>query len=154
MLKRVFVAIDQRESRQSVVEFAARLATETVAAVQVFHGIEFAGRGCSAPLEPRDEAELMVEESVFDLRMSGVGAAGQVRACVRQDVGKVIVAEATRWEADVIVVGGRRGRGRGRLLGHGVRERVMRRSPLPVVVAPSSPPVRDRRRTKLRAEGA
>ncbi len=136
MPTRVFMAIDQRESRHSVVEFTAHLANKAGTAVRVFHGIEFVGRGCTAPLESRNEAELVVDESVFDLRMRGIGAGGQVRSCFSGDIGKVILSEAARWNADVIVVGGRLGRRRRRLLGQGVRERVLRRSPVPVMVAP------------------
>jgi nucleotide-binding universal stress UspA family protein len=133
---RVLVAIDQREARCSVIEFAARLSSGPSAAVRVFHGIEYVGRGCAAPLETRQEAEMVVEEAVFDLRMSGVGASGSVRPCFNRDIGRMIVAEAAGWRADMIVVGGRRGRGPGRVFGHGIRERVLRRSPIPVVVAP------------------
>ena len=138
MHARLFVAIDQCEVRHSVVEFVARFAAGTPYAVQVFHGIEFVGRGCAAPLETRHEAELVVEEAVFNLRMSGVGADGAVRKCFKNDLGHMIVTEAGRWGADMIVVGGRRSRGPGRLFGHGIRERVLRRSPLPVMVAPTS----------------
>jgi hypothetical protein len=137
---RVLVGIDQRETRGSVVEFAGRLASESHGAVRVFHGIEFVGRGCAAPLETRREAEMVVEEAVFDLRMSDLGASGLVRPCFNCDIGRMIVAEAASWRADVIVVGGRRGgRGPGRVFGHGIRERVLRRSPIPVVVAPLLP---------------
>ena len=146
MSTRVFMAIDQRESRHSVVEFTAHLADRAGTAVRVFHGIEFVGRGCTAPLESRDEAELVVDESVFDLRMRGIGAAGQVRSCFSGDIGKIILTEAARWHADVIVVGGRLGRRRGRVFRHGVRERVLRRSPVPVMVAPVGAPEAARRR--------
>jgi nucleotide-binding universal stress UspA family protein len=136
MPSKVFVAIDQRDIRHSVIAFASRLAAETSTVVRVFHGIEFVGRGCAAPLESRDEAELVVEEAVFHLRMAGVGAAGLVRPCFHRDVSRMIVDEANRWGADTIVVGGRQGRGPGRVLGHGIRERVLRRSALTVKVAP------------------
>ena len=136
---RVLAAIDQREIRHSVIESASRLARQSIAAVAVFHGIEFVGRGCAAPLETRQEGQLVVEEAVFDLRMAGVGATGSVRPCFNRDVGRMILEEAERWRADLIVVGGRRGRGPGRVLGRGTRERVLRRSPIPVVVAPFLP---------------
>ena len=136
MHSKVFVAIDQREIRHSVIAFASRLAAGTSTVVRVFHGIEFVGPGCAAPLETRDEAERVVEEAVFRLRMAGVGAAGFVRPCFNRDLGRMIVDEANHWGADAIVVGGRQGRGPGRVLGHGIRERVLRRSSLPVTVAP------------------
>ena len=136
MHSKLFVAIDQREIRHSVIAFSSRLAAEVLSEVRIFHGIEFVGRGCAAPLETRREAERLVEEAVFHLRMAGVGAAGYVRPCFNHDLGRMIVEEANHWGADAIIVGGRQGRGPGRVLGHGIRERVLRRSSLPVKVAP------------------
>jgi nucleotide-binding universal stress UspA family protein len=49
----------------------------------------------------------------------------------------VIVTESADWHCDAIVLGSRRLRGIERLSGRGVRERVVRLSPLPVITAPT-----------------
>lgn len=138
MFKRLLVAVDQRESRHPLIEFTAQLATDIDTCVRVLHIIEFAGRGCTAPIETPDEAERIVQEAVFALRMAGVGSEGVSRAALRHDVGSLIVKGAVHWDSDVIVMGTNKSRGLGRLLGHGVRERVIRKSPIPVLVAPAT----------------
>ena len=140
MFHRLLIAVDQRESRRSLIGFARRVAEETGSTARVLHVIEFAGRGCAAPLSTSAEASLLVEETVFELRMAGIGASGLHRSALRRTVGSMIVDEAGRWEADTILLGGRHHRGAGRLLGHQVREHVLRLSPLPVLVAPDRHP--------------
>jgi nucleotide-binding universal stress UspA family protein len=79
----------------------------------------------------------VVEEAVFVLRMAGVGASGLVRTTLRRDVASLIVEESERWSADAVLVGAPHRRGVGRLLSHGVRDQVIRRSSRPVLVAPA-----------------
>jgi nucleotide-binding universal stress UspA family protein len=151
MLKRLFVAIDQRESRRPLIEFTAELAKETDGHVHVLHVIEFAGRGCAAPMEAPSEAERVVEQAVFELRMAGIGSDGTTRSALRRDVGSLIVEGAHHLSSDVIVLGANGGKGLRRLLGSGVRERVIRKSSIPVLVAPSIVSAkRAHRRTQLR----
>jgi hypothetical protein len=136
MLNKLFVAVDRFESRHHVIDFVSQATNGTAVTARVFHGIEFAGLGCAAPLDTRDEAALIVEEAVFKLRMAGIGCDGLVRLAVNRDVGVLVLEEANRWGADAIVVGARRRRAPTWLFGRGVREQIIRRSTLPVLVAP------------------
>ena len=75
--------------------------------------------------------------SVFALRIAGVGAEGRSRSELHDRVAQCIVQESMLWECDAIVLGSRRLRGVARMSSWGVRERVLRLSPLPVIVAPT-----------------
>ena len=79
----------------------------------------------------------MVEEAVHALHAAGIVAGGRASSVRSERVPGAIVDEATRLGADVIVLGSRRLRGLGRLSSQGVREAVLRESPLPVVAAPA-----------------
>ena len=136
VFQRVLVAIGQREERASVVEFAGTLAQQSGGCVHVLHCMEFAGRGCSAPLETFDEAQFLVEEAVFQLRMHGVGADARVRPACFKPIAALIVDTAATWRADVVVLGARHRRRFRRVLGAGQVGRVLGSSPVPVVVAP------------------
>jgi nucleotide-binding universal stress UspA family protein len=136
VLKRLLVAVDQREGRISLIEYAAQLAVACDAFVRVLHVTEFVGRGCRAPLESLGEAERVAEQAVFELRMAGVRSDGLTRSALKTPVSSVIVEEARSWECDLTVVGTHR-RGIGGRFGGGVRERVIRDSSIPVLVAPA-----------------
>jgi nucleotide-binding universal stress UspA family protein len=138
MFKRIFVAIDYGRSTRRLLPFIAEMAKEAGAEVQVFHAVQFAGRGCTAPLEPVDEAQQLVDEAVLELWMMGVAASGTWRPAHLHDVSWLIAEHASSWSADLIVLGTKQGRGLQRLLGRGVRERVILRSKIPVMVAPTA----------------
>ena len=89
------------------------------------------------PLETAAEAEQLVAEAVLSLRLVGVGAEGRARPGREDEVAVRIVEESMFWECDAIVLGSRRLHGLERLSGRGVRERVLRLSSLPVLVAPT-----------------
>ena len=137
MLKRLLVAVDQREGKVPLIEYAAQLAVASDACVRVLHVTEFVGRGCRAPLESRDEAERVVEQAVFDLRMAGVRSDGLTRSAIRAPVSSVIVEEALVWGCDLTVMGTHYRRGLAWRFGGGVHERVIRDSSIPVLVAPA-----------------
>jgi nucleotide-binding universal stress UspA family protein len=88
-------------------------------------------------LETPDEANSLVEQAVFALRLAGVGAEGRACSLPEDQVARRIVEESLYWVCDAIVVGTRRLRGVSRLSGHGVRDRILRLSPLPVIAAPT-----------------
>jgi hypothetical protein len=81
----------------------------------------------------RDEE--LVRDAVLSLGTSGVAAKGRFRF---DQVARRIVDEAVYWDCQAIVLGSRRVRGIARLSGRGVRERVLRFSTLPVLVAPAA----------------
>jgi nucleotide-binding universal stress UspA family protein len=137
MWRRLLLTIDQFESGQTALEFTARLASATGADVRVLHMRELGIYARVPPLETPADAQYLVDESVFSLRLAGIGAEGQACSVRGDRVAGRIVEEASTWHCDAIVLGSRRLRGIERLSGHGVRDGVLRLSPLPVITAPS-----------------
>ncbi len=89
------------------------------------------------PLETPAEAEDLVREAVHSLQLLGVAAEGRSVSVLQENVARRIVEEASLWECQAIVLGSRRLHGIARLSGRGVRERILRLSSLPVLVAPT-----------------
>jgi nucleotide-binding universal stress UspA family protein len=92
------------------------------------------GRGITV-LTEKEAAEL-VDRSVGQLRDLGVDAVGFVRRATAFNLPRVIIDTARATDADALVLGSTRRRGLAALFGHGVRERVTRLSPFPVLTAP------------------
>ena len=137
MWDRLLLAIDQYESGQTALEFTARLAAATCTEVRVIHVRELSGLTRVPPLESPAEAESLVDQAVFSLRLAGVGAEGRACSLPEDQVARRIVEESLYWVCDAIVLGPRRLRGVSRLSGRGVRDRILRLSPLPVIAAPT-----------------
>ncbi len=137
MFSRILVAIDTPEESQAALDLVRQVATEGLTKVQVLHLRE---RELSGPAwysrESRDQASYVAESAIFELRMSGVAAGGNVRHAIVDRIAEAILREAESFEADLIVLGRpRRGELATRLLGS-VTMRVLRRSGCPVIVAP------------------
>src|ERR1019366_7757654 len=137
MWDRLLLAIDQYESGQTALELTARLAAATCTEVRVIHVRELSGLARVPPLESPAEAESLVDQAVFSLRLAGVGAEGRACSLPEDQVARRIVEESLYWVCDAIVLGTRRLRGVSRLSGRGVRDRILRWSPLPVIAAPT-----------------
>ncbi len=132
-LRRVLIPVADTSQAQDVVELARRAG---VSEARVLHLKlrEIAG-GRRFPLETESEAAEVVEATVFELRMAGIASSGQVRPALVGRVAQEIVAEATEWGADLIVLGfPRRGELATRLFGS-VTLRVLEHAPCPVLVA-------------------
>ena len=99
----------------------------------------------SSVLDQREPARELVERSVAVLRDAGIPATGLVSTAREDAVARRIVEIAVEERCAGIVLGSFRLRGLHRLTGRGVRERVLRTSHLPVVVAP--PALKCSRRT-------
>jgi nucleotide-binding universal stress UspA family protein len=141
MFRRIVVAVQAPD--QGALDLVQQLATEGVTEVQVLHLRE---RELSGPIwyarESGREAGYLIEAAVFELRMAGIAAAGNVRPAIVDRVAEAILAEAEAFGADLIVLGSpRRGEVATRLFG-GVTLRVLRRSSCPVIVAPRRGPHR------------
>jgi nucleotide-binding universal stress UspA family protein len=137
MWDRLLLAIDQYESGQTALRFTAELAALTSADVRVLHVRELSGLARVPPIETPAEADTLVEEAVFSLRLAGVGAEGRACSFLEDQVPFRIVEESLYWICDAIVLGTRRLRGVSRLSGRGVRDRVIRLTILPVLAAPT-----------------
>jgi nucleotide-binding universal stress UspA family protein len=138
VLNRLLFAIDQFESGQTALDFVAGIASLADASVTVLHIRELSKMARVLPLETVLEAEDLVRETVRTLQLSGVASEGRSCSALQDRVPQRIVAEASRSACQGIVLGSRRLHGIPRLSGRGVRERVLRLSALPVLVAPTS----------------
>jgi nucleotide-binding universal stress UspA family protein len=137
MWDRILLALDEHESGQAAVRFTRDLATVTQSDVRVLHIRTLSKWARVLPLETPIQAEDLVHEAVFTLRLAGLGAEGRKYSVIEDQVALRIVEESLYWLCDAIVLGTRRLRGIGRLSGRGVREQVVRLSLLPVLAAPA-----------------
>ena len=138
MWDRLLCAIDQFESGQTALAFVAGVASANGASVTLLHIREVPRMARALPLETPNEAEELVRDAVMSLRELGIAADGLSCSMQQDHVAKRIVHEALRWECQAIVLGSRRLRGIGRLSSGGVRERILRQTFLPVLVAPAA----------------
>jgi len=130
---RVLIAVEDAKHVEHAVAMARRAgATEA----RVLHlNLRESIRGQRFPLETESAASYVVEAAVFELRMAGIGASGLLRHALVDRAAEAIVAEATDWNADLIVLGApRRGEFATRLLGS-VTLRALLHAPCPVLVA-------------------
>jgi nucleotide-binding universal stress UspA family protein len=134
---RLLFAIDQFESGQTALGFVAGVAAANDASVRVLHIREVPRMARVLPLETPAEAEDLVRDAVHSLQIRGVAAEGRSDSVLQEHVPRRIVEEASLWACQAIVLGSRRLHGISRLSGRGVRERILRLSPLPVLVAPT-----------------
>jgi nucleotide-binding universal stress UspA family protein len=132
----LLLAIDQFEAGEAAVDFTIGLTSLSDAHVTVFHVRELSPMLRVPPIETIDEASDMVQQSVTRILRAGISADGLICTAREDAVARSIVAAAGEQWCNGIVLGSTRLRGIRRLAGRGVRERVMRVSPLPVFVAP------------------
>jgi len=131
---RVLMAVSDARQAGQVAEMARRVGASEVRVLhlnlrEVMHGRRF-------PIETDDEAAYVVEAAVFELRMAGIGASGVVGHALLGKAAEAIVADATAWGADLIVVGApHRNEVATRLFGS-VSLSVLQRAQCPVLIAP------------------
>jgi nucleotide-binding universal stress UspA family protein len=136
MWNRLMLALDQFDSGKVALNFTMGLASESEARVRVIHVRELSRTLRIPPLETVIDAQSLVEQAVSNLHMAGLSADGEICSTRDVHVANRIVEEAMDWNCEAIVLGSRRLRGINRLCGGGVRERILRLSSLPLVVAP------------------
>jgi len=136
MFSRIVVAVEAPDQSQPALDLVRKVATEGVTKVQVLHLREQELSGYRwYSRESGKQASYVTEAAIFDLRLAGIAAAGNVRSAYVDRVAEAILGEARAFEADLIVLGRpRRGELASRLFGS-VTLRVMRRSSCPVIVA-------------------
>ena len=136
MFSRILVAVDAPGQSQPALDLVRQLATEGVTKVHVLHLREQELSGYRwYSRESGQEASYVTEAAIFDLRLAGIAAGGNVRSAYVDRVAEAILTEAKAFDADLIVLGRpRRGELASRLFGS-VTMRVMRRSSCPVIVA-------------------
>jgi nucleotide-binding universal stress UspA family protein len=117
---------------------AIGMATRAGSTVVVLHVRERSPYLQVPPLETLAEARSLVDDAVTTLARAGVESCGVVRSAGQHLVARRVVEEAGAWGCDTIIVGSSRLKGLRRVGSGGVRERIVRGSALPVVVAPSA----------------
>jgi len=144
MWDRLLLAVDQSEAGQAALSLAVGLTEPGRSSVVVLHVRERPSSLRVPPLESMDEASALADEAVATLNRHGTTAWAVVRSAGQHRVADVIASEARAWSCDAIVLGSTRLRGLHRLNGSGIRERLVRRSALPVLLAPAALHLRTR----------
>jgi nucleotide-binding universal stress UspA family protein len=131
--QRVLIAVADASQIGPVVELARRAGVGEARVLHLNLRESYGGR--RFPLETDAAASYAAEAAVFELRMAGMAASGQVRHALIGKAAEAITAEAAEWGADLIILGpSRRGELATRLLGS-VTLGVLQHAPCPVLVA-------------------
>jgi nucleotide-binding universal stress UspA family protein len=145
---RVLVGLDDKAGAAHLLSYVQLLGRTNALIARVVHVIEQVTPRGETVTETQGEAATLVDEAVFVLRMAGIGTSGTVRHGRVNRIAAVFLEEAARWQADMVVVSGRRSSGWQRLSGRGVREQLLRHSLRPIVLV--SVPARASRSTRHR----
>jgi nucleotide-binding universal stress UspA family protein len=130
----LLVAVGSSADESPAVKLGTALAREHGARVHVVHVREHQVYGCAVVgFESSDDAHRVVEKAVSEIRGEGVGATGRVVRTIIGHVPAAILSEADDVDADEIIIDSQRA---GALLRRRTTQRLLRRSWLPVVVAP------------------
>ena len=129
VFRRVLVAIKDESQIGHAVELAQRAGASEARVLHLNLRESIGGR--RFPLETDSSAAGIVEAAVLELRVAGIPATGQVRRALVDRAAQAIIADATEWAADLVVLGiPRRGKLLTRLFGS-VTARVQRNAQCP-----------------------
>lgn len=144
MFKRILVPVDGSETSNKALVAALQLARDTGASVRLVNTVnEMAYLGGIDPYGTysgdvvgmmREGGARVLTDAMAIAKSAGVEASQELLEEAGMRLGESVAQAATRWNADLVVVGshGRRGIGRV-LLGSGA-EQILRLSPVPVLV--------------------
>jgi len=133
LYQRVLIAVADASQVGPLVELARRAGVREARVLHLNLRESYGGR--RFPLETDAAASYAAEAAVFELRMEGMAASGQVRHALIGKAAEAITAAATEWGADLIILGpSRRGEFAARLRGS-VTLQVLQHAPCPVLVA-------------------
>ena len=109
MYERLLVAVDHSEYTERVLSAARELAALAKGEIWVVHVREFEvlPRGGPAPTETGSEAHQAVDAAVAELTAAGIKASGEIVDSLFGRTARVIVDEADRHDAGVIMMGSR-----------------------------------------------
>jgi nucleotide-binding universal stress UspA family protein len=131
--QRALIAVADADQVGPVVELARRAGVGEARVLHLNLRESYGGR--RFPLETDAAASYAAEAAVFELRMAGMAASGQVRQAMVGKAAETITAAATEWGADLIILGpSRRGELATRLFGSSTLQ-VLQHAPCPVLVA-------------------
>lgn len=137
MFNRILLAIDDSDSSEAALSYAAAMALRSSASVRVVHVNELLVGGRGVTMETQSHAIAHLDNAVRFLRDQGIPTAGTLYVASCFGIDMRIANAASDWSADVIVLGSRRQRRFNRFAGKGIRERVTRLTSLPVLTAPA-----------------
>jgi nucleotide-binding universal stress UspA family protein len=120
---RLLVGVDEQAMIPDLITYVATVGAEGRAIVRVVEHTFPSGLA----IETVGEAKNLVQEAAFMLQMAGIGAERIVRHGRLEQIGMVLLEEATNWNVDAIVLRARSAIGWQRLFGRGVREQVLKR---------------------------
>ena len=131
---RVLVGLDDKPRAAHLLSYVQLLGRTSALIARVVHVVGHVTPRGGSVTETRGDAATLVDEAVFVLRMAGIGTSGTVRHGRVNRIAAVLLDEAARWQADMVILSGRRSSGWQRLFGRGVREQILRRSLRPIVL--------------------
>jgi nucleotide-binding universal stress UspA family protein len=133
LYQRVLIAVADADQVGPLVELARRAGVDEARVLHLNLRESYGGR--RFPLETDAAASYAAEAAVFELRMAGMTASGEVGHAMIGKAAEAITAEATEWGADLIILGpSRHGELATRLRGS-VMLHVLQHAPCPVLVA-------------------
>ena len=133
LYQRVLIAVADASQVGPLVELARQAGVREARVLHLNLRESYGGR--RFPLETDAAASYAAEAAVFELRMAGMAASGQIRHALIGKAAEAITAEAAQWGADLIILGpSRRGEFATRLFGS-VTLQVLQHAPCPVLVA-------------------
>ena len=131
--RRVLIAVADSSQVGPMVELARRAGVGEARVLHLNLRESYGGR--RFPLETDAAASYAAEAAVFELRMAGMAASGQVRHALIGKAAEAITAEAAEWGADLIILGPSRRGGLATRLRGSVTLGVLQNAPCPVLVA-------------------
>lgn len=143
MYKKILVPVDGSETSVLGLQHAILLAKDQKAALRVLHvvhdylvndGLRGFVRSGELLQELRERGQTILNESASSARQQGVEADTESVETLVGPVGAVIVEQAEKWPADLIVIGSHGRRGIRRLVMGSDAEYVVRTTPVPVLL--------------------
>jgi nucleotide-binding universal stress UspA family protein len=131
--KRVLVPIEDASQMERLAELTRRAGATQARVLHLNLHESIGGRQFS--IETESSATRVAEAAVLELSMAGIAATGHVFRAAIDKAAEAIIAEATQWGADLIVLGAPRRRELATRLFGSVTLRVLLHAPCPVLIA-------------------
>jgi nucleotide-binding universal stress UspA family protein len=107
-MHKILLPVDGSEHSKRAVAKAAELAKLSGGEVRVFHYQEREpSKAGMTDTETSSDAAALVNEAIDELQEAGIKASGETRAGLYGQAARAILAEASRFDADLIVMGSR-----------------------------------------------
>jgi nucleotide-binding universal stress UspA family protein len=136
MFARILLAVDGSPQSDKAAQLAARLAAAAGDEVIVTHIIELLPTKIGVTeLEPREDAEQLVQRYAKELAAAGVNASTDLGRALSGHVGKMLVNAASEHRVGLIVMGSRGRSDLGSFLLGSVAHKVLHHSHCPVLIA-------------------